>query len=543
MYNVIIVDDEWYAVQAVKKRINWFELNVTGIFEAYDADEAMEQCKAYHIDIMICDIEMPGSNGLELCKWMNEYYPLTPCILVTGHASFEYAQQAIHLNVFEYILKSVDYDQLQQVFARAIAHMEQEREAQAFNQLYNKYYKLWENQKPILVERFWQDIFHNGIGQYRQPINAMLTAYHMPGGLLAKQIWPVMLSIEQWHKEFDSRDEEIMSYALRNAAEELLIRHLEGAVIQERPGILFALLYLDEDDIPSAELLASRLKEDCQMFIHACNRYFYCDVSCYVGDMKPLPQVTNVYHALLELEHNNVTRMNSVIALSEMCGQWQHSENGTYVSSIMWHNWMEMIDMGKKGVLLAQINDTFARLQEKPVHIEIVKAIYHSFLHLIYHLSHKRGISAQKLIGSEKLLEDPASVKSLSKLQHWAIRLVNQAIDGINNLDDDHSAIIGKVKHYIEEHLHEVTREQVADHVYLNPAYLSRLFKKETGLSLTEYIIAARINRTKTLLTTSNIKIGDIGASVGYDNFSYFTKIFKKMAGVTPQEYRKKYQI
>ena len=78
--------------------------------------------------------------------------------------------------------------------------------------------------------------------------------------------------------------------------------------------------------------------------------------------------------------------------------------------------------------------------------------------------------------------------------------------------------------------------------MYLNPAYLSRLFRKETGLSLTDYMVEQRLRKAKAELESTNIKISDIAVSVGYSNFSHFSKLFKKLTGLTPQEYRKKYQ-
>lgn len=87
-----------------------------------------------------------------------------------------------------------------------------------------------------------------------------------------------------------------------------------------------------------------------------------------------------------------------------------------------------------------------------------------------------------------------------------------------------------------------MSREDIAEHVYLNPAYLSRLFRKETGLSLTDYTASLRIQKAKLELLDTNHRVSDVAMSVGYSNFSHFTKLFKKTTGLTPQEYRKKHQ-
>lgn len=94
---------------------------------------------------------------------------------------------------------------------------------------------------------------------------------------------------------------------------------------------------------------------------------------------------------------------------------------------------------------------------------------------------------------------------------------------------------------YIEEHLLEqMTREEIAQYVHFHPAYLSRFFRKKTGLSLSEYIVRQRIECAKEMLVRSEHRIGYIMSHLGYDNLSHFTRTFKKITGYTPQQYRKK---
>ena len=99
---------------------------------------------------------------------------------------------------------------------------------------------------------------------------------------------------------------------------------------------------------------------------------------------------------------------------------------------------------------------------------------------------------------------------------------------------------VSSVKRYIKEHLAEdLSREALADTVYLTSDYLSHLFKKETGYSLTNYIIHERIETAKLLLVQKNMSIREVAAACGFDNVSYFSKQFRSITGVTPREYRK----
>ena len=98
------------------------------------------------------------------------------------------------------------------------------------------------------------------------------------------------------------------------------------------------------------------------------------------------------------------------------------------------------------------------------------------------------------------------------------------------------------IKEYIGEHYSEnITLNDIADIVFLNPAYLSAMFKKETGQTLTQYLIDVRIDKAKEMLRNPERTIGEIACMVGYQDERHFSKLFSKMTGVKPTEYRRFY--
>lgn len=109
-----------------------------------------------------------------------------------------------------------------------------------------------------------------------------------------------------------------------------------------------------------------------------------------------------------------------------------------------------------------------------------------------------------------------------------------------NNDSGKGQNIVQKVMTYIDQHYGEmITREQLGIVACLNPTYLARIFKTETGKSMGNYILDERIKKAKLLLETSEMTISEVAQAVGYDNFSYFSKLFKDRTGMTPKEYRK----
>lgn len=104
---------------------------------------------------------------------------------------------------------------------------------------------------------------------------------------------------------------------------------------------------------------------------------------------------------------------------------------------------------------------------------------------------------------------------------------------------DESKELLDKLKQYIDEHLEsELRRDELAEYVHLNPDYLTRLMKKQTGYSLKEYVTRRKMETARTLLRTTTLPVGFIATKLGYNNFSHFSYTYKKIMDVTPQEER-----
>lgn len=120
MYNVLVVDDEIVAIRGIVKGIDWSSLPIANMFTALDAEEARDILTSNRIHVVVSDIDMPKENGIKLLNWVNEHSPRTVTIFLTGHADFVYAQQAVQLNCFEYLLKPIDHNLLKASVVRAL---------------------------------------------------------------------------------------------------------------------------------------------------------------------------------------------------------------------------------------------------------------------------------------------------------------------------------------------------------------------------------------------------------------------------------------
>ncbi|WP_161793356.1 helix-turn-helix domain-containing protein [Cohnella kolymensis] len=322
-----------------------------------------------------------------------------------------------------------------------------------------------------------------------------------------------------------------MEFAIRKAAEEIILAEFTGNIIQDHRGNSIVLLYCGER---AAE--EERVRQVCTEYIEACRRYFYCKISCYVGETVPITDVMNPYLVLLDAEYRNVSRTGEVI----MCRNVRSSAPSlTSIVLDSLHEWSDWIEHGNQEELLAELDSRLRSISADQLTVETLTALYHAFLQCIYYVLHRKGLTASHLYQGRDWPDAAAVTKSVEHFRRWAANAVSSVISLLftqNSL----SPIVQKLKNYISEHLdQELSREELAAYVFLNPAYLSRLFRKETGMVLTNYILHEKMSKAADLLASTDQSISEIADGLGYCNFSYFARLFRKVHGVTPHDYRK----
>lgn len=556
MIRVLIVDDEIYAVKGLLSGVRWEAVGVDAVFEAYHAAMAQDVLSREPVDILICDIEMPEASGLELMEWVAERGLPIETVVLTCHSEFQYAQKALQLGGCDYLLKPVVYSDLEDVLRKTIRKVEEKRRLSEEGELYRKYAELWRSRKPLLVERFWEDVLERKIAPNRDAISAAISASELQAHGL-ERVRLVLVSLEQWEKPLSERDEELMEFALRKAAEELLLESRPGSVIRDRRGNTVVILELGggrgeadgangEEGDPTGEGAAKEeeeveIRQACARYIEACNRYFYCKLSCYVGDAVPIEGAAASYLSLLNLEYRNVGRTNEVIGMDAAFAFAGDSSSGSPApaASDSMLELADLIESGDKDGAVALVEERLAGRDAAGLSVETLTGYYHGLLQAIYYVLHRKGFTAARLYEGRDWPDARTVAKSVVRYRQWA----SQAIEAADALLREHrsaSPVVQKVKAIVAERLgEELTREELAAAVYLNPAYLSRLFRKETGMVLTDYILQEKMRKASDLLAGTDRSISEIADSLGYGNFSYFARLFRKVYGATPHDYRK----
>lgn len=133
--NLLMVNDEKLTVDMMKNGILWKEYGIDEVYTAYDVEEGKACMEEHPVDILLCDIEMPGENGIALLRWVRKEKKNVECIFLTCHASFEYAQEAITLGCQDYLLIPAKYEDIGQAVLKVVKRILQRREEERYQEM------------------------------------------------------------------------------------------------------------------------------------------------------------------------------------------------------------------------------------------------------------------------------------------------------------------------------------------------------------------------------------------------------------------------
>ena len=164
--------------------------------------------------------------------------------------------------------------------------------------------------------------------------------------------------------------------------------------------------------------------------------------------------------------------------------------------------------------------------------LEVFFLISGAFIYVAHssrHLSNLVGEDIRKLTNSENFTAEEIKSWSFKTLEKIKVELEQSQIG-------ERCSVIHQVQAFIEENLGEdVSLQTIAEHVYLHPAYLSKIYKMETGEGLSDFIYKLRMEKASKYLLTSNRKVNEIAKALGYQNASYFIRVFKDLFGRHPK--------
>lgn len=521
---VLVVDDQPDVVEGILDGVNWEKLKIEKAYGSNNAAQARSVLEREKIDILLCDIEMPGEDGLSLVSWVQEKDRSIKCIFLTAHADFSYAQKALQLAAADYLLQPASYESIEEAILRAEEQLQVER----LSHVYAAMGKNVEREAPSFYKHLLRD-YVLGIRTDGEEIAKKSGSF----GFLASEVVYRCVLIGLQTQETQVMEATLLGYGIQNVLEELFSPGVsQVTVIPMEEGILLALLAFEKSEGKDGY---KALYRGMKTFYRFSQRKLELECSLYFG-RQPItfPLLPEEYVRLKELHKNNVTRQGGVILPKRGestiknkpdYAKWDNLLRQGFGSTVREEIHAYLEEMGNKGGLnreaLFQFHEGFMQ----------------SFFGVIQQYNNKVQDIFNETFDYNEMLQAYTSLPQLLKFVDFATEYVESKQ---KKETDDSRSQIERVLDFIQKNLvHDIGRSEIAKAVYLNPEYLSRLFKKEMGMGLNEYLVQERMKLAKSLLQSTSFPVSIVASKVGYTNFSHFAKVFKSIAGVSPSEYRK----
>lgn len=527
--NILLVDDDYYIVETIKSVINWDRTGIDGVYTALSASTARKILMKIPVQIILCDIEMGKESGLDLVEWMRGQGNAAKVIFLTSYADFSYAQKAVSLQSFEYLLKPVQFPKLECLLTRVAEEISRE-------EAYQDSLQKWMISEEVRKESFWKKLLLEGTD--KNAIERLGDLFGIKYGEVERFRY-ICISVYDYETIYEKLESRMFDFLIGNITQELFSR--ENYMVQ-------ALFRTDSEDASRWNMVIShplqegreedggnlvllRLGEE---YIEQITRTMNSKVSCYIGGEKRIEEIVDDAAAVIRMQEDDVLGVQKVKFLADY-----EEKEISYVEPAF-HAWEEYLLQGETDRLLSEIN-----LYERSLvmggncNANTLKLFLEDFQQMLYAALRKKNISMSRLMNEPEFAGRHDAYRSLHQCRQYTGKAVMKVSQYIT-LMKQRKSVVDTVKEYIEEHIgEELTRENFASLVFLNADYLAKLFKQETGVSLGNYVIERKMARAKQLLTETTEPVNRIAIEVGYTNFSYFTKLFRKTAGMPPNEYRK----
>lgn len=518
MFRILLVDDEANIVDALYDYLETKCPDQFDLLKAYSGEDALGFMERMRIDIVITDIMMPAVDGVDLLKQITARWPRCKVIFFTCHDDFDYAYQATNYKCFKYLLKYDGYDRVLETIQEAVAVLKSE--------LFG------------ILPASGQE---NGMGAGGQTPKALLERLvhgetyskealaarfrdlnlHLDAG---KPVYHFCMKISAPTGKYD-RNISFLN-GLAEKVDEELSRSLVSVPYFEDGSVFWFVQQTDEADENAEsvtvkgvlELMLENAEppENVRLWVAVCR------------SPSPWDAVAQNYFAL-----------KSLIAQRHGGGETVLSCNNEDILGITVRQALaEGFAMGKAGgahIRSACYEKLRVCLENEPERFREICSYFNKYLKCLMILENLDG--AERLDTEPWLNPDSSDFDRLSEG-------VEKVIGSVESQQEKESVLetqkfLQQAKDYIaENYSRNISLTDIAEHVFLNASYFSRIFKQHCGVNVIDYLNQVRIQAAKDLLVQTNRKIVDIAEQVGFNSPGYFANVFRKYTGTNPKEYR-----
>lgn len=526
---LILAEDE-PGILAGLEALDWAALGCELAGSASDGQAALRLVEDKEADILLSDIRMPLMSGLDLADEIARRKLPTQVILLTAYPDFDYARQALRSNVADYIVKPLNMEQLEQALSQVRsriledARLESAREAAEKQQLVNL--------------KLNQEIFLNKL-LYNSHLSTLQALYEASGlGIQLREY--VVMELRTTRYRPLTATQTVQAFQVHENELETAIEKISSCFGDQEYYVLpraedYAFIVVSVSGQP-LDLLVPRLNERLEDLNFHLSAQVSLAVSSSAKDLQQMNHLARQADQALaystNLSSSDLVRYEDVMELSPDLS----SRTDRALTTIH-----DALRERQKDTAGQAIRELFTSSVDG-------EALTHVELHSLYEVIR----NMLQLYAHDHVITDPALQARLASQPRSAALSPATAMDDLislvdNILDSDESTdpsrqVLDRLCRYLADNLSgDLNLNDLARRVHLSPSYLSKTFKMHTGVNLTRYIQNLRIEQAMKLLRDTDLLNYQVGEAVGLSDPVYFAKLFKRLTGISPSEYRRSF--
>lgn len=527
MYKIMLADDEGIVIDSLKFIIEK-EFGDECIVEyAKTGRSVIELAEKFEPDIAVMDIQMPGVNGIEAMKEIRKSNSDVLFIVMSAYDKFDYAQEAIKLGVLEYITKPMERTKIVSILKKGMEIIDEEREKRSNDLLIKE--KL-ETVVPIIeggliYNILLQEPFTEDIVNYKTLLGidkdyAYMIAIIFGDGQEGSRMTNVVGSSVKMQKHYQE---------VRECVKEIF-DCIVGTVMSNKLAVLVP---YEKDWMDYNERID--LIEKARELVRSMSKRTGISFRIGIGKAGQLQDMAKSYNEAIN-------------ALVMTTGNVAHADDlpigCDYAEDYPVHLEKRLFDEIGKGEVehaLATARSFFDwMVDNNPDSLMEIRVKILEFTLWAEHIAYEKGGMTYKFKSRQSYLPAIMNTENLNELWEW---FMEKIIDACRNIlgkrEEKSKSIIEMSKDYIRKNFgRDISLDEVSRAVNISPYYFSKIFKEGTGQNFIEYLTSVRIEKSKELLSTTEYTMKEICTICGYSDPNYFSRSFKKNVGVTPTEYK-----
>lgn len=527
MINLLIADDEPLVQAGIKSMLNWDDYDINIIGTAMNGAVAYDMIKEHSPEIVITDIKMPLMSGLELAKKCYDEKLILPVfIILTSYEEFPFVKEALTYQVTDYLVKlELTPEILRKALKRAIGKVsERQKQVNTTHSSFNSIY--------ILKEQFYTRLILN-LFESEQQLETQSHNLNINFEYKAFAASYIEIHSEKLHAMSSEKQFSMYTSSLQ-IVNELTAKYVPCHVLSLDTKHFAIIFFLDKNPGEFKNIIRSAIAQVSSMLYN----YYSVTILASIGAVVEKPmQISSSFQDAKQI-FSQIKPEEPILFAEDI--PYDKPMKNVFNISLFKEDIRKAYDEFDERALYDIFTSIMELFENRPAHyVQALDAAGNILYLSLSLLNNGEQLVSEIFKNRNNGFRSLYELTNVEQIMEWLTVLRDGLCESFSIHNKDYkNHIVINVKKYINEHVEEkLTLNKVAEVFNISPNYLSVLFSKYNDLGFTDYINQSKIEAAKKMMISGDLKIYEISDTLGFESAFYFSRVFKKVTGVSPRDY------